>query len=80
MISLDIKKRGVGVMAKPPEARADKDEIKSLLEAMLHRLELIRQNSEQQIGALRGLYIEIGGLRTDIANLVKGLAKGNLSR
>lgn len=57
-------------MVRRPEGRSD-DELRSLLEAMLHRLELIRQHSEQQVAALRSIYIEVGGLRTDIANLLK---------
>ena len=62
-------------MVRRPETKVDKDEQTSLLEAMLHRLELIKQHSEQQVAALRALYIEIGGLQTDIANMLKALSK-----
>ena len=61
-------------MVRRPEGRSD-DEMRSLLEAMLHRLELIRQHSEQQVAALRSIYTEVGGLRTDIANLLKITSK-----
>jgi hypothetical protein len=66
---VQAQKHGGGIVVKRQEGRSD-DGIKSLLEAMLHRLELIRQHSEQQVAALRGLYIEIGGLRADIAKLL----------
>jgi len=61
-------------VVRRPEGRSD-DEMRSLLEAMLHRLELIRQHSEQQVAALRSIYTEVGGLRTDIANLLKITSK-----
>lgn len=57
-------------MATKPESKIDSEE-KGLLEAMLHRLELIKQYDEQQLAALRSLYLEIAGLRTDILSLLK---------
>jgi hypothetical protein len=51
------------------------DDEKSLLEAMLHRLELIRQHTEQQVAALKSLYNEVGALRTDIVNLARALTE-----
>jgi len=57
-------------VATKPESKIDSEE-KGLLEAMLHRLELIKQYDEQQLAALRSLYLEIAGLRTDILSLLK---------
>lgn len=61
-------------MARRSEPKVHDDQ-NGLLEAMLHRLELIRQHTEQQVAALRSLYNEIGAMRTDIVNLTRALTK-----
>lgn len=54
----------------------DKDE-RGLFEAMLHRLQIIRQESEQQTAILRQLTQAMDGVGLEIGRLAGALEPGN---
>jgi hypothetical protein len=57
----------------------DKDE-RSLLEAMLHRLQLIRQENEQQTAILRQLCQAIENVGLEIGRMANGLEPASVPK
>jgi hypothetical protein len=55
----------------------DKDE-RGLFEAMLHRLQVIRQETEQQTAILRQLCQAMDGLGNEIGRMVNALDRADL--